>query len=180
MAVVRTQYGVASVSTVIADGATVSIDLPRPADAAEANTIDWVTRPAFRKEFESGRCVITADANLAIAGLQLVKIEIVALNPGQSLAPINLSFSQFPDVPGPGMPSAVLRTMLDIPSPSPYTMDLTETKDLLKNILLRTSEFVRVTLTNPAGGTGSVTGVLEARYDFGLNAANYGSLPLLI
>lgn len=179
MAVVRTQYGVASVSTVIADGATVAIDLPRPADAAEMNTIDWVTRPAFRKEFESGRCVITADANLAIAGLQLVKIEIMALNPGQSLAPIDLSFSQFPSPPAPGA-SAVLRTVLDIASPSPYTMDLAETKDLLKNILLRTSEFVRVTLTNPAGGTGSVTGVLEARYDFGLNAANYGSLPLLI
>lgn len=181
MAIIRTQYGVATATVTIADNADTVVDIPRPADAAEANTIDWVKRPAFRKEFESGRAVITLTGNLASAAdIYLKKVEIVALNPGVSLAPLNLSFSQFPDVPGPGMPSAVLRTVLDLAAPNAYACNATVTQDLLKNVLLRTSEFVRLTFHNPAGGSGATTGIIACRYDFGLNAGNYGSLPLLI
>lgn len=184
MAVVRTQYGVISASTTIGNASSGTIDLPRPQSAPENDTIDWVTRPAFRKEFESGRAVITPDATLGVANTKLVAIYIMALQPFTSLAPIDLSFSQFPNPPVAGM-SPTLRTILDLtasPSTSPYNLDLTATTspglDLLKNILLRADEFVRVVLYNAAGGP--VTGVLEARYDFGLNAGNYGSLPLLI
>lgn len=181
MAVVRTQYGVVSASVTVPDsGARIAtVDIPRPADATETNTLDWVKRPAMRKEFECGRCVITADATLAVSGLTLKKVEILALNPGQSLTPIDLSFSQFPDPPVAGA-TQLLRTVLDAGASDAYTMNLDATKDILKNILVRSGEFVRLTLGNPSGGAGDVTGVVMARYDFGLNAANYGSLPLLI
>lgn len=182
MSVVRTQYGVVSASVTIPDtGVATSLDLPRPNDGAESNTIDFVKRPSARKEFESGRAVVTLDATLvAAADIYLSKVEIVALNPGISLAPLNLSFSQFPETPVAGQP-VVLRTLLDYSTtPSPFALSATVTADLLKNILVRTSEFIRLTFVNPAGGTGATTGVVSVRYDFGLNAGNYGSLPLLI
>lgn len=184
MTVIRTQYGVISASTTIGATSSGTIDLPRPQDTPETNTIDHVTRPAFRKEFESGRAVITPDATLGVANTKLVAIYIMALQPFNSLAPIDLSFSQFPNPPVAGQ-SPTLRTILDLtasPSTSPYNLDLTAATnpalDLLKTILLRADEFVRVVLYNAAGAP--VTGVLEARYDFGLNWTNYGSIPLLI
>jgi hypothetical protein len=181
MAIIRSQYGVVSASFDLPDNGTlVTVDIPRPSNAAETNTIDWVTRPAFRKEFESGRCVITLSSGATAADVFLRKVEILALNPGNSLTPLNLSFSMFPDVPGPGM-TQLLRTVLDTGSVNAYATNADITKDLLKNILLRSGEFVRLTLVNPAGGTGLVSGATAlARYDLGLNAGNYGSLPLLI
>lgn len=192
MAVIRTQYGVVSASTTINSHVTGTVDLPRPADAVETNTIDWVTRPAFRKEFESGRCVITPDLVMGVAGMLLVKVEIIALNPGASLAPLDLSFSQFPEndiLTQPGFPSATLRTLLDLsasPTTSPYVLTTTVTggltdpitQQLLASIILRADEFVRLTLYNSTGAP--ITGTVTARYDFGMNSGNYGSIPLLI
>src|SRR5581483_8150517 len=186
MSVIRTQYGVVSASTTVVNATSGAIDLPRPADAAENNTIDWTVRPAFRKEFESGRCVVKAGADFGVAGMLLTKVEIIALNPGTSLAPLNLSFAQFPDnsiLTQPGFANPpVLRTLLDLsasPSTSPFTLAIDATtkafansltSDLLSSILLRADEFVRITLYNGTGG--DVTGTLEARYDFGMNAGN--------
>lgn len=187
MSVIRTQYGVTSASVTVPDsGARIGVfNLPRPSDVAETNTIDWTTRPYARKEFESGRCVITANATLAVSGLTLLKIEILALNLGNSLTPLNLSFSQFPEsdvLTSAGFTSPVLRTVIDLSAaaPGPFTMDLTVTKDLLSSIQVRADEYVRVTLYNPSGGAGDLTGVLFARYDMGLNAANFGSFPSLL
>src|ERR1019366_3356615 len=157
MSVQRTQYAVASVSTTVVSHTSSAIDLPRPADVAETNTIDHVARPAARKEYESGRCVIYAAEGTTFydAGLVLEKLEIVALNPGVSLAPMDLSFSQFPAPPGVGMPTAVLKTIVDLSgitqATNPYTMQAQITVDLLKTILLRADEFVRVTLYNTTG-----------------------------
>jgi len=188
MSVIRTQYGVTSASVTVPDsGARIGVfDLPRPSDVAETNTIDWTTRPYARKEFESGRCVITANSTLAVSGLTLLKIEILALNPGSGLTPLNLSFSQFPEndvLTKAAFPTPpVIRTVMDLSAApgGPFTMDLQVTKDLLSSILVRTNESVRVTLYNPAGGAGDLTGVLFARYDMGLNAANFGSFPSLL
>lgn len=183
MAVIRTQYGVVSASTTVgATSVSSAIVLPRPADAPETNTIDWVVRPAFRKEFESGRCVIGFDSLLGIAGVLLVKVEVMALQPFNSLAPIDLSFSQFPSPPSVGA-VPLLRTILDLsasPSTSIFTCVSTDTKtfDILKSILVRADEYVQVTLYNSTGAP--ITGKVEARYDFGLNASNFGSIPLLI
>lgn len=187
MAVVRNTYGVVSASTTIVTHTSEAVDLPRPSDAAETNTLDWVTRPAFRKEFESGRAVVKANSTFGVAGMLLTKIEVVALQPFNSLAPIDLSFSQFPSPPVAGAAS-VLRTILDVtddPTVSIFVMTTSNgdftyipTKDLLSSILLRADEFLRITLYNSTGG--DITGLLEARYDFGLNSGNYGSIPLLI
>lgn len=192
MSVIRTQYGVVSAATTITNAQSGAVDLPRPADAVENNTIDWTIRPTFRKEFESGRCVITPDALLGVAGVLLTKIEIVALNLGTSLAPINLSFAQFPEndvLTQPGFPNPpVLRTVLDLsaaPASSIYTLATTagaltdpKTLGLFSSLLVRSGEFVRVTLYNSTGAP--ITGQLSARYDFGMNPGNYGSIPLLI
>lgn len=182
MAVVRTQYGVVTASVSIPDtGADVVVDIPRPADTAETNVIDWVKRPAMRKEFEAGRCVITADATLAaLNDVYYKKIEIIAVNPGMSLAPINLSFSQFPETPVAGQ-SLVLRTVFEATANTTQNaFSSAVMQDILKNVLLRAGEAVRLTVVNPAGGSGGQTGTFAARYDFGLNAGNFGSLPLLI
>lgn len=188
MSVIRTQYGVVSALTTVGATSQAVITLPRPSDAAENNTIDWTTRPAFRKEFESGRAVVTPDTLLGVAGVVLQKVEIVALNPGNSLAPLDLSFSQFPEtdiLTGVGFPTPVLRTILDVTAlptaNNPYVMggaNATATLQLLATILLRADEYIRVTLFNTTGAP--ITGLLEARYDFGMNPGNYGSIPLLI
>ena len=191
MAVVRTQYGVVSATTTIGSGMSAAINLPRPSNTPETDTIDWVTRPYARLEFESGRAIITPDSNLGLSTTLLVAVYIMALNPGNSLAPLNLSFSQFPETDylvQPGFTSTILRTVFDhtsSPSTSPFNMLVPSFPgvpnpaiDLLKTLLVRADEFIQVVLYNSAGG--SITGVLEARYDFGLNDSNYGSIPLIV
>jgi len=179
MAVVRSQYGLVSASYTATDNATTTVDIPRPQETMETNTIDFVKRVGARKDHESGRASVSFDSTLGVSGLNLCKVEILSVNPGTSIAPLNLSFSQFPETPVAGIP-VVLRTLVDITAPSPYTLDLQVTKDILTNILLRTGEYIRLTINNPAGGAGSLTGRVFCRYDLGLNAGNYGSLPLLI
>jgi hypothetical protein len=192
MSVQRTVYGVVSASTTVGATASATINLPRPETLpVPTDTVDFVANPYTRQEFESGRAIITPDSNLGVSTMLLVAVYVMALNPGNSLAPLNLSFSQFPETDylvQPGFTSTTLRTIFDhtsSPSTSPFNMLVPSYPgvpnpaiDLLKTILLRADEFIQVILYNSTGAP--ITGVLECRYDFGLNAGNYGSLPLMV
>jgi hypothetical protein len=186
MAVTRSLYAVASVSETIDTLSTLNVDIPRPQTPVQTDTYDFVVQPYAQLQFESGRCAIVPDSNFGIAGMLLAKLEIIALNPGNSLAPINLSFSEFPEndiLTGPGFTSTTLRTICDFtanPAGSLYTMAPTDYKTirLLSNIIVRADEFVRVWLYNSTGG--NIAGQLTATYDMGLNADNIGTLPILI
>jgi len=170
MAVVRTQYEVVSASTTITNGSSGNIDLPRPADTTETNTIDFVKRPTFRKEFESGLAVVDFSSTLTAANVYLVKVDILKLDPLNTMAPLDLSFSSFPDAPGVGQVQ-LQRTLLDVGDASTvFPTNASIVSTFLSKIVVRAGEFIRVRLTNGSGG--DLTGVSRCRYDFGLNAAN--------
>lgn len=157
MAVVREQF--ATESTLVAshaDVTSVAYDVSRPITTpVEGNTIDFVARPSVRKEFFAGKAFVQLNTVLAVAGVALRKLEILNLA-GQ-----------------------VVRTIIDV-SDNAYLGNATITTELLKSILIREDEkTIRLTLHNFSGGALLNTQV-TARFDFGLNAANYSSVPAII
>ena len=157
MAVVREQFAVES--ALVASHANVTslaYDINKPITTpAEGNTIDFVARPSVRKEFFQGKAFLQLNTILAVAGVSLRKIEIL------------------------NMLGAVVRTVLDV-SDNAYLGNGAITADLLKSLLLREDEkTIRLTIHNFSGGALLNTQV-TGRFDLGLNAANYGSFPLVV
>lgn len=155
MAVVREQYAILSdASGTIATANPFIFTLVKPKDTLEGNTIDHVTRPVVRKEFSQGRMAITLGAVWGVTAVWLRKIDI-----------LNLAGD------------TVLRTVVDVSANVLQATDQT-TKDLLASLILREGEgVVKVTLQNATGG--NLSGQIGARFDLGLNAANFGSVPSL-
>lgn len=157
MAVVREQFAVES-ALVASHGnnTTVNYDIVRPfTTPVEGNTIDFVARPSVRKEFFQGKAFLQLNTILAVAGVSLRSITILDKN------------------------NAVVRTVLSV-SDNAYLGNAAITGDLLKSLLLREDEqTIRLGIHNFSGGALLNTQV-TGRFDFGLNAGNYGSFPLVI
>lgn len=148
---VRTQYAVPSTLASVTDGAVVTFQMDRPRTLpVEGNTLDHVTRPYRRKEFEGGLAVVELNAAAAAATLALRSVEIMKWD------------------------GSVARTVLSTTG-NAYLCNLTMTTELLKRLLLAEDEAgVRVGLIKIAAGTVANCGA-TARFDFGLHNANYGS-----
>jgi len=156
MAVVRQQFAIESNAVAVhADASDEVYTLSRPLTApAENNTIDFVARPSTRDEFFQGKLFIEANAALAVADVAVRRIEVLNLD-GSSA-----------------------RVIVDV-ADNAFDLTLDITSDLLRSILLVEDESqVLVTIRNDSGGP--LAGQLTARLDLGLNAGNYGSLPLNI
>lgn len=152
MAVVREQFAIVSDSVTINNNTTGVLTLVKPKDPLEGNTIDFVARPHVCKEFHQGRMVIGLGETFGVADIYVHKIEVF-------------------DLTG----SVSLRTVVDV-STDDLEATLQTTKDLLSSLVLREGEgVVKVTLKNATGS--NLTGRIVARFDLGLNAANYGSVP---
>lgn len=156
MAVVRQQFAIESNAVAAhADGTDEVYTLSRPQTTpAENNTIDFVARPSTRDEYFQGKMFIEANAALAVANVALRRIEVLNLDGSSS------------------------RVLLDV-ADNAFDLTLDITSDLLRSILLVEDEAdVALTIRNDSGGP--LAGQLTARLDLGLNAGNYGSLPLNI
>jgi hypothetical protein len=156
MAVVREQFAVESAAQTVNNGAlSTAFVLTRPADAAEGNTIDHVARARVRAEFHQGRASVNVGPVFGVANVALRQLDILDAN------------------------GAVLRTILAAVTDNTFDVTLQTTKDLLASIILREDErSIRLFLFNNSGGNLGPASVF-ARFDFGLNAANYGSVPSL-
>lgn len=156
MGVVRTQYAVPSnLIASLGAGVTGTVEMDRPRTTpVEGNTIDHVVRPYHRKEFEGGLCAIELNAITAVAGVSLKAVEIMRFD------------------------GTVARTVLSTTLDTAYLgNDATTqgTAGLLARLMIAEDEAgVRLTLKNTTGAPILNVGA-TARFDFGLNAANYGS-----
>jgi len=157
MAVVREQFAVES-ALVASHGnvTTVNYDITRPVTTpVEGNTIDFVARPSVRKEFFQGKAFLQLNSVLAVAGTAVRAILILDKN------------------------GATVRTVLSV-SDNAYLGNGAITADLLKSLLLREDEqTIRLSIHNFSGGA-LVNTQVTGRFDFGLNAGNYGSFPLVV
>jgi hypothetical protein len=148
---VRTQYGVPSNNIASLVNATQTLTMNRPRTLpVETNTIDFVARGYTRQEFEGGLAHVQFNTAGTAATLSLRAVEILNFN------------------------GNVSRTVLSTTQNS-YLGNAAVTTELLARILLSEDEAgVRLTVIAPGGGP--IANVQAfARFDFGLNNANYGS-----
>lgn len=157
MAVVREQFAVESAAQTVANTTlSTAFLLTRPfTTPAEGNTIDHVARPPVRKEFNQGRAAVNVGPVFGVANVALRQLDILDIN------------------------GVVVRTILAAVTDNTFDVTLQTTKDLLASIILKEDEWsIRLFLFNNSGSSLGPASVF-ARFDFGLNAANYGSVPSL-
>ena len=149
---IRTHYGASTSVTNTGVTSTVLTDMNRPRSLpVEATTTDFTARSYTRQEFEGGSVVtVTFTASGGLANLSVRAVEII------------------------GWDGNVARTVLSTTGDA-YLATAADTTALLSSMLLSEDEAgVRLTVGSASGLIFNVQAF--AKFDFGLNSANYGSV----
>lgn len=140
---------------------TLEFSLARPTSkAATSNTVDFVAgHPATEEDFLAGLVQIKLSSTLAVAGIQLLKLEKVAATVEQAETTL------FPNG------SAASANVVLYEDTTGIAGDDAQLAAFLNNITIISGESLKMTLKNTSGG--NLSGVVRAHYELGRNQADY-------
>lgn len=151
----------AAVTVPTAAPSTLAVTLARPTTkAAASNTVDFVAgNPPTEEDFLAGLVQVKLSSALAVADIQLLKLEKVTAAVDAAETPL------FPN----GSAAATSKVVYE--DTTGIAGNDTELASLLNNLTVLAGESLKLTLKNGSGS--DISGTIRAHYELGRNQADY-------